>query len=194
MNLIGFTFWPHTVCSLWFCFSFSGVFVLTQVINWFRTIPLTFKDQFIIAYGGLRGAICFALVFLLPAAVFPRKKLFITAAIVVIFFTVFILVSKFLCPGRVSLVTERRDQIFQALIMNSFSQDTKWQRSFGSYDVRENALSSCHLIVQGPRRIQFIRLVSMQGFLFKETQLSDLSLLLETDELSLLILVICLTL
>lgn len=75
-------------------FSFSGVFVLTQAINWFRTIPLTFKDQFIIAYGGLRGAICFALVFLLPAAVFPRKKLFITAAIVVIFFTVFILVSR----------------------------------------------------------------------------------------------------
>lgn len=73
--------------------SVSGVFVLTQAINWFRTIPLTFKDQFIIAYGGLRGAICFALVFLLPAAVFPRKKLFITAAIVVIFFTVFILVS-----------------------------------------------------------------------------------------------------
>uniref|UniRef100_A0A8D1WL63 Sodium/hydrogen exchanger n=1 Tax=Sus scrofa TaxID=9823 RepID=A0A8D1WL63_PIG len=68
-----------------------GVFVLTQVINWFRTIPLTFKDQFIIAYGGLRGAICFALVFLLPSSVFPRKKLFITAAIVVIFFTVFIL-------------------------------------------------------------------------------------------------------
>lgn len=74
-------------------FSLLGVFVLTQAINWFRTIPLTFKDQFIIAYGGLRGAICFALVFLLPAAVFPRKKLFITAAIVVIFFTVFILVS-----------------------------------------------------------------------------------------------------
>ncbi|XP_010149292.1 PREDICTED: sodium/hydrogen exchanger 2-like, partial [Eurypyga helias] len=69
---------------------FSGVFVLTQIINVFRTIPLTFKDQFIIAYGGLRGAICFSLVFLLPPAVFPRKKLFITAVIVVIFFTVFI--------------------------------------------------------------------------------------------------------
>ena len=33
-----------------------------------------------------------------------------------------------------------------------------------------------------------------QEFLFKETQLSDLSLLLETYELSLLTLVICLTL
>lgn len=77
-------------------FFLSGVFVLTQIINVFRTIPLTFKDQFIIAYGGLRGAICFSLVFLLPPAVFPRKKLFITAVIVVIFFTVFIQVMLFL--------------------------------------------------------------------------------------------------
>ncbi|XP_011910891.1 PREDICTED: sodium/hydrogen exchanger 2 isoform X1 [Cercocebus atys] len=85
--------WAFVCFTLAFCLIWRalGVFVLTQVINRFRTIPLTFKDQFIIAYGGLRGAICFALVFLLPAAVFPRKKLFITAAIVVIFFTVFIL-------------------------------------------------------------------------------------------------------
>lgn len=94
---------PLTRMVFWLL-SFSGVFVLTQAINWFRTIPLTFKDQFIIAYGGLRGAICFALVFLLPAAVFPRKKLFITAAIVVIFFTVFILVSRaFLSQQRLPL-------------------------------------------------------------------------------------------
>ena len=134
MSLPSFTFRPHTVCSLWFCFLFSGVFVLTQVINWFRTIPLTFKDQFIIAYGGLRGAICFALVFLLPAAVFPRKKLFITAAIVVIFFTVFILVSKFLCSGTVCLVTKRRPDLsgsHNVLLL----QDTKWQRWVGTLAV-----------------------------------------------------------
>lgn len=125
MSLPGFTFWPYTLCFLWFCFSFSGVFVLTQVINWFRTIPLTFKDQFIIAYGGLRGAICFALVFLLPAAVFPRKKLFITAAIVVIFFTVFILVSKLLSFGRVSPVTERRQDL-SGSHNKLLSQEAKW--------------------------------------------------------------------
>lgn len=89
----------------------TGVFVLTQVINWFRTIPLTFKDQFIIAYGGLRGAICFALVFLLPANVFPRKKLFITAAIVVIFFTVFILVSAAISSRKVSLFLRRKQAL-----------------------------------------------------------------------------------
>lgn len=85
-----------SLSSIFTFFFSSGVFVLTQIINVFRTIPLTFKDQFIIAYGGLRGAICFSLVFLLPPSVFPRKKLFITAVIVVIFFTVFIQVMPFL--------------------------------------------------------------------------------------------------
>nr|XP_014346279.1 PREDICTED: sodium/hydrogen exchanger 2 [Latimeria chalumnae] len=69
-------------------FSFQGVIVLSQIINPFRTIPLTFKDQFIIAYGGLRGAMSFSLAFLLPSTL-PRKNLFITSTIVVIFFTVF---------------------------------------------------------------------------------------------------------
>ncbi|KAG8451852.1 hypothetical protein GDO86_003880 [Hymenochirus boettgeri] len=84
--------WAFVCFTLFFCLLWraSGVFILTQMINLFRTIPLTLKDQFIIAYGGLRGAICFSLVFLLPDSVIPRKKLFITSAIVVIFFTVFI--------------------------------------------------------------------------------------------------------
>lgn len=67
-------------------------------------------------------------------------------------------------------------------------------RSSGGYDVKENIASLCHLIMQGPKRIQFGHLAHVQEFLFKETQLSDLSILLETYELSLLILVICRTL
>ncbi|XP_053563637.1 sodium/hydrogen exchanger 2 isoform X2 [Bombina bombina] len=84
--------WAFVCFTLFFCLFWraAGVFILTLIINWFRTIPLTTKDQFIIAYGGLRGAICFSLVFLLPEAVFQRKNLFITAVIVVIFFTVFV--------------------------------------------------------------------------------------------------------
>ena len=68
--------------------------------------------------------------------------------------------------------------------------------NFASRDVRESAIFSCHLMVQDPGIIQFVRLPPPppQEFLFKETQLSDLSLLLETYELSLLTLVICLTL
>ncbi len=52
---------------------------------------MTFRDQFIIAYGGLRGAICFSLVFLIDD--FPKKRLFITTTIVVILFTVFVQVQ-----------------------------------------------------------------------------------------------------
>lgn len=67
----------------------SGVLVLTQIINPFRTIPFNLKDQFGLAYGGLRGAISFALVFTLPENI-ARKNLFITATITIIIFTVFI--------------------------------------------------------------------------------------------------------
>ncbi|KAF5902049.1 sodium/hydrogen exchanger 2-like, partial [Clarias magur] len=66
-----------------------GILVLTQIINPFRTIPFNFKDQFGLAYGGLRGAVTFALVFTLPETIL-RKKLFVTTCIVVIMFTVFI--------------------------------------------------------------------------------------------------------
>lgn len=63
--------------------------MLTQIINPFRTISFNLEDQFGLAYGGLRGAISFALAFTLPDT-FGRKPLFVTAIIAVILFTVFI--------------------------------------------------------------------------------------------------------
>uniref|UniRef100_A0A7N6AYI4 Sodium/hydrogen exchanger n=1 Tax=Anabas testudineus TaxID=64144 RepID=A0A7N6AYI4_ANATE len=67
-----------------------GVVVLTYFMNKFRIVKLTTKDQFIIAYGGLRGAIAFALGFLLNKDHFPMREMFLTAIITVIFFTVFV--------------------------------------------------------------------------------------------------------
>ncbi|XP_049329483.1 sodium/hydrogen exchanger 1b [Astyanax mexicanus] len=67
-----------------------GVAGLTFFINKFRMVKLTGKDQFIVAYGGLRGAIAFSLAFLLSAEHFPMKNLFLTAIITVVFFTVFV--------------------------------------------------------------------------------------------------------
>lgn len=66
-----------------------GILVLTQIINPFRTIPFNMKDQFGLAYGGLRGAISFALAFTLPDNI-GRRQLFITATIAIILFTVFL--------------------------------------------------------------------------------------------------------
>nr|XP_020516749.2 Na(+)/H(+) exchanger beta-like [Labrus bergylta] len=65
-----------------------GVIGLTYIINKFRIVKLTKKDQFIVAYGGLRGAIAFSLGFLLKNS--EMKYMFLTAIITVIFFTVFV--------------------------------------------------------------------------------------------------------
>lgn len=67
-----------------------GVVGLTYIMNKVRIVKLTTKDQFIIAYGGLRGAIAFSLGFLLDPVHFPKKDMFLTAIITVVFFTVFV--------------------------------------------------------------------------------------------------------
>lgn len=78
-----------------------GVLVLTWFINKFRIVKLTPKDQFIIAYGGLRGAIAFSLCYLLDYEHFNMRDMFLTAIITVIFFTVFVQVGgKWVQRGR----------------------------------------------------------------------------------------------
>ncbi|KAG8137490.1 hypothetical protein E2320_004730 [Naja naja] len=81
---IGFTL---LFCMLWRALS---VFFLFSICNKFRTYKFTLKDQLIVTYSGLRGASSFSLAFLLPTTLYPRKKMFITSTIVVIYFTVFI--------------------------------------------------------------------------------------------------------
>uniref|UniRef100_A0A3Q2QPA8 Sodium/hydrogen exchanger n=1 Tax=Fundulus heteroclitus TaxID=8078 RepID=A0A3Q2QPA8_FUNHE len=83
--------WGYILFTLLFAFLWRGlgVLVLTQIINPFRTISFNLKDQFGLAYGGLRGAISFALAFTLPDTI-VRKQLFVTATIVIILFTVFL--------------------------------------------------------------------------------------------------------
>ncbi|XP_034533960.1 sodium/hydrogen exchanger 2-like isoform X2 [Notolabrus celidotus] len=83
--------WAYIVFTLLFTFIWRGlgILVLTQIINPFRIIQFNYKDQFSLSYGGLRGAICFALAFTLPNTI-NRKNLFVTASIAVIIFTVFL--------------------------------------------------------------------------------------------------------
>uniref|UniRef100_A0A8C0E8C3 Sodium/hydrogen exchanger n=1 Tax=Balaenoptera musculus TaxID=9771 RepID=A0A8C0E8C3_BALMU len=61
-------------CQIWRAIS---VFALFYISNQFRTFPFSIKDHF-------------SLAFLLPLSLFPRKKMFVTATLVVIYFTVFI--------------------------------------------------------------------------------------------------------
>ncbi|XP_062266121.1 Na(+)/H(+) exchanger beta-like [Platichthys flesus] len=82
--------WTFVILTVILCLvsRVLGVIGLTYIINKFRIVKLTKKDQFIVAYGGLRGAIAFSLGFLLTNN--EMKNMFLTAIITVIFFTVFV--------------------------------------------------------------------------------------------------------
>ncbi|XP_032841258.2 sodium/hydrogen exchanger 5 [Tyto alba] len=67
-----------------------GVVLQTCVLNRFRLIPLDRIDQVVMSYGGLRGAVAFALVILLDRAKVKAKDYFVATTIVVVFFTVIV--------------------------------------------------------------------------------------------------------
>ncbi|XP_069031270.1 LOW QUALITY PROTEIN: sodium/hydrogen exchanger 5 [Embiotoca jacksoni] len=77
-------------CTLVFIFVFRAVGVIGQtwVLNRFRLVPLDKIDQVVMSYGGLRGAVAFALVVLLDGERVKAKDYFVATTIVVVFFTV----------------------------------------------------------------------------------------------------------
>nr|XP_056713837.1 sodium/hydrogen exchanger 3 [Euleptes europaea] len=65
-----------------------GVVLQTWILNYFRMVPLGIIDQVVMSYGGLRGAVAFALVVLLDEKKVKDKNLFVSTTIIVVFFTV----------------------------------------------------------------------------------------------------------
>lgn len=63
------------------------------MLNQFRLVPLDKIDQVVMSYGGLRGAVAFALVILLDRTKVPAKDYFVATTIVVVFFTVIVQVG-----------------------------------------------------------------------------------------------------
>lgn len=84
--------WSFICFSLLFCLIFRvlGVMVLSCILNYRRLVKLKPIDQFIMAFGGLRGGIAFCLALSLKEDLIPERKLFITTTIVIVFFTVFV--------------------------------------------------------------------------------------------------------
>jgi sodium/hydrogen exchanger 3 len=68
---------------------FAVVYSLTWLANKRRLDRVPLKDQFIMAFGGLRGAIAFALAFIMPSDV-ESRDIIITTTFIVILFTVFV--------------------------------------------------------------------------------------------------------
>ncbi|TMS36629.1 hypothetical protein L596_003751 [Steinernema carpocapsae] len=73
-----------------FVYRFIGVGILTYLVNKRRVNRISRVNQFIMGYGGLRGAICYGLVMSIDESVIPCKNIFFTTTIVVILQTVFL--------------------------------------------------------------------------------------------------------
>jgi sodium/hydrogen exchanger-like protein 3 len=63
--------------------------ILTTIANQFRLHKLNRVEKFVMSYGGLRGAVAFALVLLIDDKHVPLQPMFVTTTIAVIYFTVF---------------------------------------------------------------------------------------------------------
>lgn len=79
---------------------FTGVIVLTALANRFRLHKLNKVEKFVMSYGGLRGAVAFALVLLIDPKHVKLQPMFVTTTIAVIYFTVFIQVRTSLRQNR----------------------------------------------------------------------------------------------
>lgn len=64
--------------------------MLSAIANKFRLNKLSRVDQFVMSYGGLRGAVAFALALLIKQQRVDSQPMFVTTTIAVIYFTVFL--------------------------------------------------------------------------------------------------------
>lgn len=83
----GFVIISIITCAL---YRFIGVLIFANLANRGRLAKLEITDMLIMSYGGIRGAVAFALALILDENRIERKREFLTAAIAVIFFTIFL--------------------------------------------------------------------------------------------------------
>ena len=62
---------------------------LVFLANRRRIRKVNLQEQFIMAYGGLRGAVGFSLVEMIEKEVIPPKQMFVTTTLAVVMFTIF---------------------------------------------------------------------------------------------------------
>ncbi|KAF2366006.1 Na+/H+ exchanger [Trinorchestia longiramus] len=81
---VGFTI---LFCSV---YRVIGTLMLSTLCNTFRVQKIDSVQKFVISYGGLRGAVAFALVLTIDRGVIPAQPMFVTATIAVVYWTVFV--------------------------------------------------------------------------------------------------------
>ncbi|XP_045107758.1 Na(+)/H(+) exchanger protein 2-like isoform X1 [Portunus trituberculatus] len=80
------------ILTILFCsvYRIFGVVIFSAVCNRFRVKKIGFVDKFVMSYGGLRGAVAFALVITINIDHIPLQPMFLTATIAMVYFTVFV--------------------------------------------------------------------------------------------------------
>ena len=86
---VGFIAWSLCFCLI--C-RFLSVYGLVWIANRRRVKKINLQEQFIMAYGGLRGAVGYSLVELINEQL-PPRNMFVTTTIVIVMFTIFVQVS-----------------------------------------------------------------------------------------------------
>ncbi|KAE9415262.1 hypothetical protein Angca_003618, partial [Angiostrongylus cantonensis] len=174
---------PFIVLTTVFCLIYRtlGVVVMCFVLNKYRLNKFSKVDQFILAYGGLRGAIAYGLVVALPNI--PAKNMFVTSCIVVIYFTVFLQgitlkpMAEFLQVERKSLHKKNMTEyIYQELIDYTMSgmediagfKGHHWIRDTFQY-VNNNYLKPILVNRSSMKRMDNTKIVRM----FERLQLQD---------------------
>ena len=84
-----FTFWSVVLCLF---VRFFVIYAFSAILNMRRIKKISKREQFVLAYGGLRGAVGFSLVTILADSN-PFKEIFQTTTLIVIFITVFVMGS-----------------------------------------------------------------------------------------------------
>ncbi len=108
---------------------FVSTYVLAALVNWLRgnIHPITYSEMFVMAYGGLRGAVGFSLVITINPEHVPHSFMMVTTTLVIIMQTVFLQggsikwIVNFLgieksSSGDLSLMSEMNDKLFEHIM------------------------------------------------------------------------------
>ncbi|TKR80286.1 hypothetical protein L596_014383 [Steinernema carpocapsae] len=115
-----FSFAAITVIACFVC-RFIGTYFLSALANPWRMEKINKVDQFIMGYGGLRGAVCYGLVMSVDSESEPLKEVFVTTTVIVIVLSVFLqgtTMKPIVECLRVKKVEEKKGTVAQ-LIMNN---------------------------------------------------------------------------
>ena len=108
---------------------FVSTYILAALVNWLRgnIHPITYSEMFVMAYGGLRGAVGFSLVITISPEHVPHSFMMVTTTLVIIMQTVFLQggtikwIVNFLgieksSSGDLSLMSEMNDKLFEHIM------------------------------------------------------------------------------